>query len=74
MPRTIDDIKKDCERHFQAGGGKVQVFDANGLRTASAPVSAAAALRMAFPGEQVFARRKQRATGSYAWELIGIGK
>jgi hypothetical protein len=71
---TEEQIKTQCESHFQAGGSRVQLFDERGCRTSSpADLSAARALELSRPGERVFARRKVRGERRYAWVLVGTG-
>jgi hypothetical protein len=47
---------KECECAFQNGGPRVYVY--NDWKQSPSSHSAAATIRLAFPGEEVYARRK----------------
>lgn len=51
-----EDRAKACETAFQNGGPRVYVYE--GWRQRASGLSAAATIRLAMPGEVVYARRK----------------
>lgn len=71
MERLDADIKRDCERKFQAGASRVIVVDSTGWGLTSSPHSARKALALAWGGEQVWHRRKVRGENRYDWFLVG---
>lgn len=67
---THEAVAKACERAFQNGAGKVLLVSEEGTPLVSRHVrSVAEARRMGFPGEAVFARRKNP-DGRYSFRYV----
>lgn len=66
---SLAEIQQECERRFQLGHTRTQVVDKTGLHYRSAE-SAREGLLLAEEGELVFARRKDRGSRSYSWQIV----
>lgn len=65
--------KAECERLFQNGGPKVYFQDEPGGPLRPSNFSARRSVEIRDVGQAVYARQKNRATGSYEWRCMGLG-
>lgn len=64
-----EDLSRQCETLFQSGGPRVYVKD--GWKLSPSYLSATKAVELSFPGEVVFARRKDGQ--QYVWKFANGG-
>ena len=62
---TDEEIAKECEKRFQNGGPKVYYYDPIKTNIIASSNNIKDSVSLAYPGEQVFARRKKNGVYSF---------